>query len=66
MMNERHNREMFGRNGYRTIQSDKVGRITQDAGLDKSTVFWPTADIDDSQVMKLVRIVYGNLGILFS
>ncbi|MCP4600138.1 MAG: hypothetical protein GY847_06315 [Proteobacteria bacterium] len=37
----------------------------QDAGLDKSTVFWPMADIDDAQVMKLVKIVCGHLGISF-
>ncbi len=40
--------------------------LLQDAGMDRATVFWPMADIDDAQVIKLVEAVCKSLGISFA
>ena len=42
---------------------DKWEKSLSDVGLNTSTVFWPRADIDDGQVLKLVGAVCGNLDI---
>jgi hypothetical protein len=42
---------------------DKWEKSLSDIGLDASTVFWPRADIDDGQVLKLVGALCGNLDI---
>ena len=45
---------------------DKWEKSLSDVGLNTSTVFWPRADIDDGQVLKLVGAVCGNLDISLS
>jgi hypothetical protein len=42
---------------------EKWDKSLNDIGLDTATVFWPGADIDDDQVLKLVGAVCGNLDI---
>ena len=45
---------------------DKWEKSLSDVGLNTSTVFWPRADIDDGQVLKLVGAVCSNLDISLS
>ncbi len=42
---------------------DKWEKSLEDAGLERSTIFLPVGDVDDSQVLKVIEAVCKNLNI---